>query len=229
VRPSDPGPEEPWEREIHELLSSLPPVDPPDGFLARAIDHRPKYAGRLSVSALASVAMVTLVIVGLGLVGDPTSVAPAVPNLTDRHLGVVAGLSGAAREEGPTFELIPDPPEVVDPPAEFRPMGLRRDGDLVQLVYERGGEPVSIFVQPGSVDWGQLPPDGMSRIGDRPVWTDVERRLVIVEAGGHVVCVLGVEVDEALEMMRSTDRDEVTVGDRLRALARDVARQAGFP
>ena len=227
-RPDVP-PEEPWELEIHELLSSLPPVEPPEGFLARAVDHRPKYAARLSVAALSSVAVVALAIVGLGLVGDHVAVAPPVRAYDERHQ-VAAGLGGGTgRVEDLVFERISEPAEMVDVPAEFQPLGMHRDGELVQLVYEHDDRPVSIFVQPGSVDWDRLPAGGLTRVGDRPVWIDARRRLVVVEAGAYVVCVVGVEVDEVLRQMRPDPPDEVTPGDRLKSLAREVARQAGFP
>jgi hypothetical protein len=230
VTAPDLPPEEPWEDEIHELLASLPPVDPPEGFLQRAVDHRPKYAARLSATALASVAVAALVIVGLGLVGDPASVAPAVRTLNGHHAGITAGLgSGDRSAEALTFERIGDTSAVIEVPGEFEPMGLRRVGEVVHLVYQHEGEPVSVFVQPGTVAWDRLPPEGLGRLGDRPVWVDAERSLVVLESGRYVVAIVGIDVDEALATMRVSPPDDVSLGDRFRALAREVARQAGFP
>ena len=57
-------PEEPWEADVGALLGALPPVDPPEGFIASALDHRPLYAGRIVVGLLGGfAAMVVLAFV----------------------------------------------------------------------------------------------------------------------------------------------------------------------
>jgi hypothetical protein len=218
-------PEEPWEQQIHELLAGLPPVDPPEGFIGRAVDHRPKYACRLSVLALASVTAVTVVIVGLGLVGDPERVAPSVPALATRHVQVGASVV-------PGFDRGPGSVEVAEVaalPRTFRPVATLRDGDLVQYVYDRDGQPVSVFVQPGAVSWESLPADGLVEHGDGWVWADTERRVVVLEIGAAAVAVVGLDVDEALVFLGGEPRAEVGAGQRLHALVSEVARQAGFP
>ena len=56
-----PQSEEPWETHVASALAGLPLVEPPDGFLARAVDHRPLHAGR-TLAAWAAIAAA-----GLGL------------------------------------------------------------------------------------------------------------------------------------------------------------------
>lgn len=220
--------EEPWEREIHELLSSLPMVDPPEGFLQRAIDHRPKYAGRLSLLAVTSVVAATLGLVGFGVVGDRQAVAPAVPALAARHGQVVAGLGPGGRGGAARFEPVEETAPVALP-AGFQAREARRDGDLVQVVYDHAGQKVSVFAQRGSVSWDRLPPAGLGKLHGKPVWSDAARRIVIVESGPYVVVVVGLDVDRAKDLLRDTEPERVSAGDRVRALAREVARQAGFP
>lgn len=234
MSPTSPAtpPEEPWEREIHDLLSSLPPVDPPDGFLQRAIDHRPKYAARMSAAAVATVVGVTLAVVGFGLVGDPTPVAPPVGSLTERHAQAAAGFGATAlADQAPLFEPVADPDgrELLELPVPFELEAALRHGEVVQLLYTDGAELVSVFLQRGAVQWDQLPAGGRQRAGERPVWVDRRDPTVVFEAGGFVVCVVGMDVDRALELLRQAPEDPVTLTDRLGALAREVARQAGFP
>lgn len=227
---SDLSPEEPWESQVHELLAGLPPVDPPEGFIQRAIDHRPKYAGRLTALAAASVSATAVAIVGLGLVGDRAAVAPPVPILAARHLEVGAGvLLGSTSGTGPAFEPVEAAPGVPDLPPTFRLLGAVRDGDVVQAVYEYDGRPVSVFAQPGRVSWGDLPADGLVQVDGRTVWSDEARRMVVLEVGPDVVAVVGLDVTDAVDLLGGEPADEITVGDRLRSLAGEVARQAGFP
>ena len=221
--------EEPWEQDIHELLASLPVVEPPDGFLQRAVDHRPKYAGRLTAVAAAGVAATTLALVGLGLVGDPAAVAPTVPALTQRHTQVLAGMGPLApTPRGATFERVDDPAPVALP-RDFEPQASMRDGDVVQIVYRHGGRTISLFAERGTIDWTRLPAEGLGQLDGRSVWSDADRRIVILQAGSHAVAIVGMDVEEAMELLRHEEPDEVSVGDRFRALTRDVARQAGFP
>ncbi|MCP4222649.1 MAG: hypothetical protein GY773_04830 [Actinomycetia bacterium] len=66
--PSELDPEEPWEAEIGALLGGLPMVEPPEGFLAAAMDHRPLRGGRTLVGLAAAVVIVGAAIVGADLV-----------------------------------------------------------------------------------------------------------------------------------------------------------------
>ena len=52
-------PDEPWEDEVAAALRGLPTIEPPAGFIDRAVDHRPLHAGRLA-AGLAAVALVAL-------------------------------------------------------------------------------------------------------------------------------------------------------------------------
>ena len=222
-------PEEDWEATVARALSSLPPVDPPQGFLQRAIDHRPKYAARLSAASLALVVVSAAAVVTLGLVGDPASVAPAVPVLRDRHVRVAAGPGFGGGGDDTTFEAVDESGPVVTLPAEFEPKGRLRDDEVLHVLYDHHGQVVSVFIQPGSVSWDEMPEDGILERGGRPVWVDRRSRVVILEVSSHVVTVVGLDPDRVVALLSGEPETRVTAGDRLRALAREVSRQAGFP
>jgi hypothetical protein len=222
-----PWPEEPWELEIHELLAGLPPVDPPEGFIARAIDHRPKYAGRLTLLALASVVAATAAIVALGLVDPRVAVSPPLDALTARHLLFTpVGSDGEAMGSVLVDRDLFDP---VTAPRLLEPVGAAASGELRHWVFDHGGQQVSVFVQPGRVAWETLPPDGLRRDGDRPMWVDDVERVVVLEVGDDAVTVVGLEPAEAVAVLADRRAPGVGLVDRLRALAAEVARQAGFP
>lgn len=222
-------PEEDWEAAVARALSSLPPVDPPQGFLRRAMDHRPKYAARLSAASMALVLASAGAVVALGLVGDPTPVDPAVPALRERHVRVAAGPGSGGGSGDTTFEPVDESGAVVTLPAEFEPKGRLADDQLSQVLYDHHGQVVSVFVQPGTVSWDDLPAEGILERDGRRVWIDRPNRIVVLEVSSHVVAVVGLDPDRVVALLHDEPRGEVTAGDRLRALAREVSRQAGFP
>lgn len=182
---------------------------------------------------MATVVGMTLAVVGFGLIGDPTPVAPPVGSLTERHARAAAGFgaSALAEEEAPLFEPVADPDGhgLLELPVPFQLEAALRHGEVIQLLYTDGDDVVSVFLQRGAIEWGELPAEGRQRAGDRPVWVDRRDPTVVFEAGGFVVCVVGMDVDRALDLLGQAPADPVTLSDRLTALAREVARQAGFP
>jgi hypothetical protein len=61
-------PEEPWEAEVEALLGRLPMVEPPEGFLVAALDHRPLRGGRTLVGMVALVVVAVAAVVGTDLI-----------------------------------------------------------------------------------------------------------------------------------------------------------------
>ncbi len=92
------GPEESWEAEVGALLGGLPMVEPPEGFLAAAMDHRPLRGGRTLLGLVAAVVIVGAGVVGADLVdrtvisADLDTVAATIEVETIE--GVVGGDSG---------------------------------------------------------------------------------------------------------------------------------------
>lgn len=88
-------PDDPWEHEVAAALRGLPTVEPPAGFIDRAVDHRPLHAGRRT-AALAAVALFGL---GASLsVGADTSGADGGP------VEVTDGLAAASSVDTSLFD-----------------------------------------------------------------------------------------------------------------------------
>ena len=99
-----PFPEEPWEDEIAGLLGGLAMVDPPAGFIDRAIDHRPLFAGRM----VAGLALAAVVVFGgtfaLGAFGQPRLV-PDLGTLTSGSAVIQSGGSASVFRQAGRLEL----------------------------------------------------------------------------------------------------------------------------
>lgn len=91
-------PDEPWEADIANMLSSLGPVEPPPGFIDQAIDHRPLFAGRSMVGLLAAAAVIFGATFALGAFGQPRLV-PELSTLT----------AGAAVQSGSSASIFREP------------------------------------------------------------------------------------------------------------------------
>jgi hypothetical protein len=98
-------------------------------------------------------------------------------------------------------------------------------------VYGHQGGIVSVFMQPGPVDWTGFRAGGRTELDGRPVWTDPANRTLVFEAGRWAVTLMGLDIEEGRQLVARFPEPSrsVSAGDRLRALVRDVARQAGFP
>ena len=174
--------EEPWEAEIAGLLGELPTIEPPPGFIASAIDHRPMFAGRtlLGLGLMATVALIGAL--GIGAF-DPDRVVPPLDSLQARHTSGVAGqaLLGA--------EVAGVPP--VSLPDEFEPAGTYEDDEFSISRFESTQGAVSVFAQDGPLDWSKMPADGVDQVGGRPAWTDPEGQVAVFESSDSTVTVIG--------------------------------------
>ncbi len=103
-RPPDAaGSDEPWEQEVAGLLGRLPPVEPPAGFLARAVDHRPLHAGRTVVllAALAAAGLgVTVAVQPTPAPADDVVTAPADGAGPDADGEPPTSVVGLGRQQG---------------------------------------------------------------------------------------------------------------------------------
>ena len=81
--------EEAWEADIGAMLGALPVVDPPEGFIAAALDHRPLGA----IRTLAALLVGVVVAVGASLVvgAGGGRIIPEIDDLSQRHLTAAAG------------------------------------------------------------------------------------------------------------------------------------------
>ncbi len=227
------GAEEPWEAEIGALLGRLPMVDPPDGFIDRAIDRRPLHAGR----TLSLLSLLTVALFGLAVATDAVgrrTVVPPIDELVARHdLAARAGVpdqTGQADDEtegadGPTLADRSGP---LDLPEGFRAAATVDAEDIRQAIYGRGDESVSIFVQDGRVAWSALSEDHLTELGGLRAWVDAERRVAVLEADGSTVTVIGLAPDELDDTLGRVGTDVERWWDRLSGLAEAVVVPLGY-
>ena len=216
--------EEPWEAEIGQLLGGLPSIDPPDGFIDRALDHRPLHAGRI-VLGLMAVALASLVAVtATGTVGRGV-VAPELAVLSERHDAVTAG-SGTGLDLPPASASIETG---VRMPAGFERTGDYAGDDLEFAIYQRGSESVSVAVQDGRVDWDALPPGGLTTMEGQRAWVDRDLMIVIVEADSSAVTIIGLSAEEVASVLATVPRREPSTYDRLEETVSAIVGQFGFP
>ena len=186
--------EEPWEAEIAGLLGGLEAVEPPPGFLASAVDHRPLFAGRTMVGLGLAAAVAMIGALGLG-VFDPDRVVPPIESLQARHSSVVAGHAVSAEDDAAA------PP--VSLPGDFEPAGTYEDDEFNVSVYESTRGAVSVFAQDGQLDWSKLPPEGVDDVGGRPTWTDPGGQVAVFESSDSTVTVIGLPETELAVLLDS--------------------------
>ncbi|MEM9564827.1 MAG: hypothetical protein AAGA93_19550 [Actinomycetota bacterium] len=246
--------EEPWEGEVGKLLGELPSVDPPDGFIDRAVDRRPLNAGR----TMAALGLLTAVLALLSTVGDavrPAEVVPEIEDLVARHdLAATVGLSsdnadaadrddpgeaadaGDAAPAGSTGDADDTGDAAMDRghrpfslPAGFEAEGEVTVEDVRQAVYARGDEAVSVFVQEGRVDWSALPADRLGRLGELRAWVDQQRAISVIEVDGSIVTVIGLQPAELDEAIQETAAGRGrSLGERATDLAEAVVSNFGY-
>lgn len=216
--------EEAWELEISAALGQLGPVDPPPGTIEAALDHRPKYAGRVmaSLACLAVIALSAAVMTGAV---THSKVSPDVNSLAEKHraveAGVLPGLSDS-RAENP-----------VQTPVEM-PEGFERTADVAgddlrQAVYGRGDESVSVFVQPGRVQWRSLGGDGQTVINGTEVWIDDDRQVAVVQTSDGIVSIVGMSRAEVELVLESLETGSDSPLARVQDLIAELSGQLGFP
>lgn len=228
-------PEEDWEASISAMLSGLGPVDPPDGFIASAINHRPLYAGRATLG-LGSLALFTLALaVGMGGLRS-TGVVPQVESLAEQHSLVAAsffspfqGESLPTTDDGNPDDLIARLPKM-KLPSGLEPKAFFEGADFQQALFsgsEAGNDAVSIFHQRGLVDFSKLPAEGLQMIEDVPAWVDTEQSITVLQAKDEAVTIVGLSPDEVADVVRSVPRPNL--GDKLTEAINTITSHLGFP
>ena len=182
-----------------DALRSLPHLDPPPDFLDRVVHAvASQYIVRRAIRrrwaaanvALSVAASVALLVVGVGG-ARPLSHAPAVSEVGRSHEAVMSVLDASSsrprnlaegagtegRERIGGEELLA--PERLAAPFDAEPrlgggyeLVAVLEGELgVHLLYASGRRGLSVFQQPGRVDWDALPDAGeRTEIGGRPAW-----------------------------------------------------------
>ncbi len=206
--PDEPGTweEEDWEHDISRLLASMPEVEPPPGFIAAAIDRRPRHGGRVALGALVGSSCALVAVAVFGLVG-PGRTELSLDWLTSRHEAVAEGMESSGSSSAalsldalmaadPDVEMAEPSGDPLDMPSEFEHRADLLTEDLRQAVYSHGDEAVSVFEQPGRADFDGLGAEGFREFDGVDAWVDEGRQLMIVETQDSVVAVVGLELDE---------------------------------
>lgn len=152
--------------------------------------RRPRRLG----TAIAAVAAIWVVVLGVGVSLDSLPIVPDVDQLALQH---------AAADEGEmTMGFVPmDMKEMMDEdPAVIADIGhgmgldsVYQADDVVQARYSDGDHAVSVFHERGRVDWDDMPSSGkVEMMGETPVWRSTLDgvTVVVVERGDLVVTVV---------------------------------------
>lgn len=172
-------------RAARALLRSLPEIDAApmvEGFLAR---HRAVVrlgAGFVGVAALALLAL------GLNAATHRPSVLPPVDALVAAHRSSahadVADLDRMASASYPT------PPGLIGSARRLSRDEVYDGTDLAAAVYRDGGVRLSVYQQPGRLDWDRLPQGVTRDVGVHRVWFRQGTPVVAVTERGDLVLTL---------------------------------------
>lgn len=168
--------------ESRALLRGLPPVEASpviEGFLSR---HR-----RVIRLGAGFVAVAGLVLLALGLTAatEHRRLVPDLAAMTAGHLerahGDMAGMEPRTR---PAYAA---PPGLIGSAVQLSRQEIWHGTDLEAVVYRDGDTVVSVYQQPGRLDWDRLPAGEVVAVGDDPVWFSPGRPVVAVSERGDLV------------------------------------------
>jgi hypothetical protein len=182
-------------REVKALLGALPPVvrpsepafvQPSEPAVAPVVPHRARRRWPAALAGFGAVAAAAVLVVALTSTGD----SGMVPDIDDYALAHVAHegeamlpLDGADLPAGLPGEI-----------AGTTVMGaMPSDGDRVHLIYSDGASDVSVFAEPGELDWDALPDDGESMtLAGVPAWhlSRGGTEIYVLERDGDVIAIV---------------------------------------
>lgn len=182
------------------ILRSLPTVDGApviEGFLAR---HRSiiRLGGAFVVAA-------SLVLLALGATAATArpEVVPDLPELTAAHVGEAHGDMGGMRKLAAGEGSYAAPPGLIGSAVQLSRHDVYDGDDLTALVYRDADIAVSVFEQPGRLDWSALPAGDTESVADREVWFGRGVPVVAVtELGDMVVTVVSEDRAAVLTALR---------------------------
>jgi hypothetical protein len=168
--------------EARSMLRALPPVDASpviEGFLAR---HR--RAVRLG-AAFVAVAALVLGALGLTAATERPTLTPDVAALAATHQrGAHSQMGGMERRAGAAYVA---PPGLIGSAVSLSRHETWDGTDMAAVVYRDDDIDVSVYQQPGRLDWEQLPPGDVVPMGDRDVWLSTGEPVVAVTQRGDLV------------------------------------------
>jgi hypothetical protein len=211
---------------VRAAVRGLPAVEPPTPLTLRQRRSR-RPVRSFAMASLAAAAAVVILAATFTPVAE--TLAPPLDRFVERHEAMASEPSSGGFVPMPLDEMASMPR-----PAGFEPMALYAAPDAHQLVLSDGDATVSVFEQPGRVDWASLPEGGeMMMMGDDQAWhgTGETGEVVVVERDGQVLTVVSGEPADAVmtvadEMPTSQRR---SLADRVGDAMRELARTFGYP
>lgn len=180
--------------DARQLMRAAPPVGAAS-LVEDVIARRHRLVGT-------GAAFVGMVLVALGLLAVTASVihpklAPDVDELVAVHADAAHGAMTGMRSVDDPGRHYATPVELsYDGSTAFGRQAVYDGQDLTTAVYDVSGVEVSLFQQPGRLDWDELPDGETERVGDRTIWIRRSRPVVVVTEIGDLV-VTAVSDDEA--------------------------------
>lgn len=154
-------------------------------------------------TAVAAVAAVWLLVLSIGFQVGKLPVVPDVDQFAAQHASAEAPMDG--------FEPM-DPDDMLDPMilpdigGDMERQAVLRRGEVTQVRYSDGVHALSVFHQPGDVDWDGMPDMGsVSMVDDTMVWQgELGGSDVLVAQRGDVVVTIVADDDMGAEMAMAT-------------------------
>ena len=176
------------------LLRALPQVEPSRPMQRPAAVPVPSRRPRRLGTVVAAVAAIWVFVLGIGVSLGSLPIVPEVEQLALQHAAAEEGDMTMGFEPMDMKKMMDDDPAVV--PDIGHGMGLDsvyQADELVQARYSDGEHAVSIFHEPGEVDWDDMPASGeVEMMGDTPIWRSSMNgvTVLVVERGDLVVTVV---------------------------------------
>ncbi len=193
-----------------QLLRSMGDVEPTPGIfdpVVVSLDARRRRRGLgLAVPAVAvlGVAAVWLLVLGVFSGTGVARLVPAVDDYVDRHASAI----DLGESDGFLAIDTDDMPPMVDEDTGLAMMGAYRRDDVVQAVYSDGTHELSVYREPGRVDWDSIEERGgtVDQVDEDKMWHYEADgfAVVVVERRDHVVTVVA---DPGMDdmMMKAAD------------------------
>ena len=212
------------------LVRDLPLLEVPDELAARLLRSSPlgplaprtrrSRTRAVALSALASIAFWAVFATSSGT----TAIAPDLASVVGAHLTASGGSVHAGADPSVVFTA----PGALD---SYELVYVSRRGQVAHLMYTDGTSEISVFEQPGRIDWNRVPASGSRReVAGSNAWTGrVDGQVVMLIERRDMVYILVSSTDAELEgasaMMPGTDKSLL---DRLRSASRRTIELFGL-
>jgi hypothetical protein len=221
---------------LRSALRDLPEVEPPMDLVAEGRRRRRVARARRTTRpamAIVAVAAAWFLVLGFGAGSALPRVVPALDDLVDAHAAAASGVPIGFAEMDMAM-MGEDHPGTLGDGMELAAVFAR--GQLVLLSYSDGEHAVSVFEQPGVVDWKEMPDGGEMKpmADDSMSWTKAMEgtEVMVVSSGDTVLTVVADPgmgpMTDAVMSMADGDGDGPSITERLRRAAADVVGMFGL-